>query len=174
VSLEGPLLIILGGLPGAGKTTLARALARVTGATHLRIDTIEQALIDTGLAGSREDIGPAGYVVAYRLAADNLRLGRAVIADSVNPIAITRDAWRGVAVEAGVRAVEVEIVCSDAGEHRRRVEGRRSDIPGLVLPTWERVLARHYEPWAGAARVDTAGRGARECLRELLAVLEEG
>ncbi|PWK92360.1 AAA family ATPase [Fulvimonas soli] len=44
------LLIVLAGLPGGGKTTLARALAARLGATHLRIDTIEQTLRRAGLA----------------------------------------------------------------------------------------------------------------------------
>ncbi len=40
------MLIALGGLPGTGKTTIARELARQLGAVHLRIDSIEQALRD--------------------------------------------------------------------------------------------------------------------------------
>lgn len=39
------MLIIFGGLPGTGKTTIARELARQTGAMHLRIDSIEQAIM---------------------------------------------------------------------------------------------------------------------------------
>jgi hypothetical protein len=41
----------------------------------------------------------------------------------------------------------VELICSDQDEHRRRVEGRSSDIPDLVLPTWQQVRERHYELW---------------------------
>lgn len=38
------MLIILGGLPGSGKSTVAQALARRIGACYLRVDTIEQAI----------------------------------------------------------------------------------------------------------------------------------
>ena len=62
--------------------------------------------------------------MAYAVAADNLALGRTVIADCVNPWPLTREAWRAVAGRAGVRVVEVEVVCSDVDEHRRRVESR--------------------------------------------------
>lgn len=88
------MLLIFGGLPGTGKSTIARLLAARLGAVWLRIDSIEQALIRAETV-TRHDIGPAGYLAAYAIAADNLRLGNVVIADAVNPIAITRQAWRG-------------------------------------------------------------------------------
>jgi predicted kinase len=34
--------------------------------------------------------GPEGYVVGYQMAPDNLRLGLDVVADSVNPLQVTR------------------------------------------------------------------------------------
>ena len=76
-----------------GKTSIASGLARVIGAVHLRIDSIEQALRNSQVTVT----GPEAYVVAHAIAVDNLRLGHTVIADSVNPIEITRAAWRSVA-----------------------------------------------------------------------------
>jgi len=75
------MLIILGGLPGTGKTTIARELARQLGAVHVRIDSIEEAILDSGVWSS--PINDAGYRVGYAVAADNLRIGGTVIADSV-------------------------------------------------------------------------------------------
>ena len=147
------MLIVFSGLPGTGKSTIATLVARHLGATYLRIDTIEQAL----RAARAGDVGPEGYMIAYALAETNLRLGRTVIADSVNPLPITRDAFRDVAAHCGVRVVEVECVCSDQAEHRRRVETRTVDVPGLKLPNWEDVLRRDYRPWtAPHLVVDTA------------------
>src|SRR5438270_897283 len=125
------MLIVLSGLSGVGKTTIARELARAMGAVHVRIDSIEHALRNMG-----QQIEGEGYAVAHAVSEDNLRLGHTVVADSVNPWPLTRDEWRSVATRAGVRVVDVEVVCSDLIEHRRRVESRAADISGHRLPTW--------------------------------------
>lgn len=147
------MLIIFSGLPGVGKSTIARELARAIGAVHVRIDSIEQAIRAWGVA----DMEDLGYRVAYAMALDNLRLGLVVVADSVNPWALTREAWRAVAAESGVVSLDVEVVCSDAGLHRRRAESRPQDIPGHRHPTWEEVVSRDYQPWiADRLVIDTA------------------
>lgn len=166
-----PTLYILSGLPGSGKTTLARLLAGELGAAHLRVDTIEQGLRD--LCGTT--VVTEGYELAYRLAADNLRAGVSVVADSCNPIAETRAAWHAVASADGCRAVDIELVCDDPAEHQRRVEERVGDIPGLRQPHWQDVQDREYVPWQGRAiRVDTATASPDEALHTLLAQLGRG
>lgn len=149
------MLVVFGGLPGSGKTTIARRIAGRWSATYLRIDAIEQAIRLAGvLAG---DVGPAGYMVAYALAASNLVNGLTVVADCVNPVRETREAWRATAGGAQTRIVEIELVCSDPVEHRRRVEARDADIEGLILPTWDKVMARDYLPWGEPhLMIDTA------------------
>jgi predicted kinase len=157
------MLIAFSGLPAAGKTAIARELARQLGAVYVRIDSIEQALRSSAaFAGSLDD---TGYRVGYAVAEDNLRLGRTVVADSVNPLALTRDAWVGAAIRARAAALEVEVQCSDPQEHRRRVEARTTDIPGLRLPAWSEVASREYHPWERDHLViDTAGRNVEQCV----------
>ncbi|MDO9714111.1 AAA family ATPase [Paracraurococcus lichenis] len=121
------MLIVFGGLPGMGKTTLASRIVRKLPATHLRIDTIEQALRSADVL--KGDVGPSGYMIAYALAETNLRHGQIVVADCVNPLTVTRAAWRSVAAAASSPIVEIEVVCSDPAEHRCRVETRTVDIP---------------------------------------------
>ena len=163
-------LIVIGGLPGTGKTSLATGLARTLDAVHVRLDTIEQALRMSTMGG--DAIGGAGYGVAYGVAADNLRLGRIVIVDGVNPLASTRAAWREVARHAGVAVVEVEVTCSDKREHRRRVESRGCYIVGLKPPSWDEVMAREYEPWHGERCViDTAHAPVESGVVQLHALL---
>ena len=131
---------------------------------HLRIDTIEQAMRNAGQTVA----GPEGYLVAQDVARENLRLGSRVIVDAVNPIAYTRKLWREIAAATDAQLVEIECVCSDAAEHRRRVESRAVDICGLVLPTWPEVLDREYEPWRTAVVVDTAGMSIEAALDKVV------
>jgi len=160
------MLIILGGLPGTGKTTIARELARQLGAVHVRIDSIEEAILDSGVLNS--PINDAGYRVGNAVAADNLRVGRTVIADSVNPIPLSRDAWVEVAKRAQVPAVEIEVTCSDTKEHQHRVETRISDIPRSRSLTWQEVVSRDYRPWNREHIViDTANRTVEQVVTML-------
>jgi predicted kinase len=164
------VLIMFSGLPGTGKTTLARALAHELGAVYLRIDTIEEALLPSG---GDLPVGDEGYRVAYAVAEDNLALGRTVVADSVNPLRITREAWRAVAERAGVASVDILVECTDRAEHRRRVETRKT---GLRNVTWHDVITHQFDARdQGALVIDTAGRSVEKNLAALqLALAQHG
>jgi predicted kinase len=163
-----PTLYIFSGLPGAGKTTLSQRLAIQLKAAHLRIDTIEQALRDyCGI-----DVQGEGYRLAYRIAADNLRLGLSVVADSCNPIGLTRDEWEEVARTSQARYVNIEVICSDKTEHRQRIELRQPTVTGLALPKWDEVESREYHDWTrDRIVIDTSGRPEADCFDELLSKL---
>ncbi len=160
------VLIVFGGLPGAGKTTLARELARKLNAAYVRIDAIEQAIRNSkAFAGSVYD---EGYRVGNAVAEENLFLGRNVIADAVNAVQIARDGWRAVAARTQADIVEIEILCSDLTIHRHRVESRQSDIQGLIAPDWQRVASFQYQSWDREHLViDTAHRSVEQSVAEL-------
>ncbi len=168
--MGSPILYIFTGLPGSGKTKLSQCLAGRVGAVYLRIDTIEQALRDL----CEINVKGEGYRLAYRLAADNLRLGLSVVADSCNPIALTRREWEKVAEFEGAKSINIEVTCSDLAEHRRRVETREPTIPMLEHPTWEQVVQREYEPWnQQRIIIDTAGRTVEASCSELYALIAD-
>jgi predicted kinase len=160
------LLTVIGGLPATGKSTVARIVAEQAKVPYLRIDRIEHAIV--AWSDLSHPLGPIGYSIAYELAGEQLRLGLDVIVECVNPIALTRDSWLRIAAEAGAVIVEVEMVCSDEFEHRRRVESRTSDVVGLVKPTWTAVMAREYEPWSREHLVVDSAKMSAERAAQLI------
>lgn len=164
---SGQRLFVISGLPATGKSSIARALARELAAPYLRVDTIEATIARAEGAASATNGWelPPGYAVAQSVAADQLRLGLDVVSESVNAVAEARDGWQRVGEAARVAVVEVEIICSDRAEHRRRAEQRVSDVPGLTLPTWEQITSRDYEPWQrDHLIVDTAGASIEDAV----------
>ncbi len=150
-----PQVVVFAGLPGTGKSTLARAVAGRLGALWLRVDTIEAALLAAGLPRSFET-GLAAYLGVRDVAADHLAMGRSVVIDAVNGVEEGRRMWRELAREHRAERYVVEVVCGDPTEHRRRVEGRTPPTPPLPKPTWEEVLHREYLPWTEPVlRVDS-------------------
>lgn len=164
-----PTLYNFSGLPGSGKSTLARQLANHHRMVWLRIDTIEQALRDV----CNVQVISEGYQLAYQLARDNLVNGVDVVADSCNPIQITRDCWHEVAQTSGARCVDIEVICSDVEEHQSRVVSRQVDVPGLHLPDWQAVVNREYDTWkSDRIVIDTAGASELASLDQLLREIE--
>ena len=163
-------LIVLAGLPASGKSSIARELARRSGALWLRIDSMDQAIWASGTAP--DDLADWTYRAGQAVAADNLGIGRDVIADCVNDWQAARDGWEACARSLSAEIVWLEVVCSDPVEHRRRVETRRGDIEGLKLPDWQAVTTRDYHPWNRAHLiVDTAHKTLERSVEEALAAL---
>jgi predicted kinase len=143
-------LIILAGLPGSGKSTVAEGLSRHLSMPIFSVDPIEAAMRRGGLA--KAQTGVAAYNVAITMAEEHLRLGHSVIIDAVNPVEAPRAAWRNLAArhQAGLRIIEC--LCTDEAIHRRRIEARVRAIDGMPEITWARVVERRaeYQAWNDA------------------------
>ncbi len=160
------MLVVLGGLPGSGKTTIGRTVAESLTAAYIRIDALEAAMWRSGIS-REEPTGLAAYVVAEAVAEGCLLAGANVVIDAVNPVEVARQAWRDLAARTDTPLRVIEVVCSDPAEHRRRVEARSGDLEGHYVPTWADVLEREYEPWSEPRLfVDTSGPPA-ECHRQI-------
>lgn len=164
------VLIAFSGLPGVGKTTLAKRLAIYLKAAYVRIDTIEQSMRDKNIAVIYDE----GYRIAFNVVKDNLCLGLTVVADSTNPVIESRQAWWEVAAKADVQCLDIQVICSDIEEHRVRVESRQSDIPNLIQPTWQSASEREYDAWEilkseyPLLTLDTAGLTEEQAFNKLL------
>ncbi|MEV7401877.1 AAA family ATPase [Streptomyces sp. NPDC091267] len=138
----------MAGLPGAGKSSVAEALARRLAAPVVSVDPIEAAMWPAGVARN-QPTGLAAYVVAEAVAGGVLALGQTVIADAVNAVEAAREQWRSLAGRHGVPVAFMEVVCSDPVVHRQRLEGRSRGIEGFLEPTWDSVerLREEFAPW---------------------------
>ena len=141
------MLIVVGGLPGVGKTTLARALAGELGAAHLRIDAFEVALLRQGLVDDPAEMAGHGYDLALAAADSCLTAGTDAVVDAVFPVARSRRPFRELAARHGTPVHWLRLICTDPAEHRRRVEERVADLPGHVVPDWAAVGRRAVDQW---------------------------
>ena len=143
-----PILILVSGLPGAGKSTLAEGLGRALGCPVFAKDWLEAALWRSGVQ-REQGSGWAGYELLTALAESQLRLGQSAILDCVAGREVLRRQWQALAdqFQAGFRPVEC--VCADTALHQARLAVRQRGIPGWYELDWaevERVRAR-YESW---------------------------
>ena len=159
-----PILFIFSGLPGIGKSTLSKLIAKEFSAAYLRIDTVEQGLRDL----CNYKVQGEGYRLAYRIAGDNLKLGQNVVSDSCNPINLTRKEWEDVATENDCIFINIEILCSNKMEHRKQIETRKGEVKGLKLPNWDEVESREYHSWdSERIIIDTANKSINESFGEM-------
>jgi predicted kinase len=145
----GARLIVFTGLPGAGKSAIAEALAVELNAPVYSKDWLEAPILQTELV-PRERLGSLGYELLTALARRQLMFGQTAILDSVASTTSIRSAWRVLAEEYEADRFVIECVCSDERIHRSRMLGRTRNIPGWLELEWadvERVRGR-FEPWS--------------------------
>lgn len=165
-------LVVVGGLPGTGKSIIAEHAARFLGAALLSKDIFEAALWRNGI--TREaNAGWASYDQLGAVAELQLRIGRPAVIDSVATNERIRSAWRDIAGRHSAHFIAVECVCSDEGLHRSRLAERDRGILGWPEVTWEQVaeIRTRYEPWQTEHLVLDAIRPLDENLATLAAHL---
>ena len=166
--MKKPKLIIMSGLPGSGKSAVAESLSAKLSVPLFSVDPIESSLLKSGLKRSFET-GLAAYLVAETLADEHLRRGMSVIIDAVNAVQEARDLWHNLARIHHTTLIIIECIVERA-VHKRRIESRIRNLPGIAEVTWESVENRRkeYLPWEEERLVlDTATAHEQNVMKAL-------
>lgn len=152
------MLVVISGLPGVGKTTIADLVGRRLGAVRLSIDPVEDALLAAGCAPGWRT-GVAAYEAVGAMVELNLGAGLAVVLDAVNDSEPARDTWRRAAASTGVDLCWIVLTMADSAAHESRLHERDRGFRHVPEPTWSDVDGRRIEPWEDAhLSIDVSGR----------------
>jgi len=144
------MLIIMTGLPGTGKSTVAAALGRETGARVLSTDGIRA---QSGRPGFSRSAKGGVYERMFALAEQALESGRSVILDGTFYLERLRRAGAAVGRRAGASVFVVEVVSPVPVVKRRmdrRLRAARGPRPaafmvhGFIKKSYEPVRGRHF------------------------------
>ena len=154
-----PAVIALSGLPFAGKSTLARAIAAAQGRSLIEVDR----LIDHGAVPVGEAVPDRVWIAAYRVAEARLRkelaAGRRMVYDGVNFRWVQREKLRRMAREFGQRVLVVQVTTPiDVNLARQRANDQHLTRPAVDAATFTMVGARFEPPREGEWAVEYDGR----------------
>jgi uncharacterized protein len=174
-------LVLIGGLPGTGKSTLATGLADALNATVIRSDEVRKEL--AGLPADqpapaaygeglyRSESTAATYRELLRRAEIALALGESVVLDASWTVARRRADAGDVAARTSSDLLELQ--CSAPPDLTVRRMRRRLTLGGDAsdaTPEIAAKLAVMQEPWPSAAMVDTSA-GPADALAKALALI---
>jgi predicted kinase len=151
--MTAAFLLQMAGMPGSGKSALARLIGRTTGAVVLDKDVLKTAALDAGVP--EEQAGPVAYEAFFALADHLLGQGLSVVLDSPSFWETIPQKGAAIAAERIVPYYFIECFCSDRDELARRLRGR----PRLRSNPGEEALDAAWQtvPPPGAyLRIDTA------------------
>ena len=157
---------IFSGLPGVGKSTIAKMLSSSTKSTYIRIDTLEHCLKKQ----FSTPIIKQGYELAFKLARDNLEVGNNVVIDCCNTTAESRLLLNSLKLAHKTKTINIEITCEDLNEHKHRVNTRCTTNTNRY-PSWDEVTKREYEIWDDyekVLKIDNSDSTIDQSLRELM------
>jgi aminoglycoside phosphotransferase family enzyme/predicted kinase len=157
-------LVLVGGLPGTGKTTLALAIARAEGWTAMRSDVIRKELAGMAAESSAQapyerglytpEVTERTYAEMLSRAEQSLGKGESVLLDASWSGARLRRTAAGIAARTASDLVQLECTASHALAEDRiaRRAGDASDADAAIA----RRMAARFDPWPDAFVVDTA------------------
>ena len=150
-------MVLVGGAPGTGKSTVAEQMGDRLGAVVLRTDEVRQR---TSVGSTEDRYSPEAVTATYLETLLEARrlvgLGEHVILDATWGSGLHRGLARQAAVEASCELAELRCVLSSA-EARARIERRRAqgtDASEVTVEVAAQLEAR-FEPWPEATDLST-------------------
>lgn len=129
-------MIVVGGIPGTGKSTLAIALSKSMNIPVFSKDELEAAIARKGICSSK-DMHGVGYEIMASLAKSQIANGNGAIFDFIASRSRVNDLWPQL-LKTDIKYIEC--ICSDENVHRERISSRNRNIEGWYELTWEDVL----------------------------------
>jgi hypothetical protein len=166
-------LVLIGGLPGTGKSTLAIRVAGALGAALLSSDQVRGQLAAAGQGLYRPEMTEATYAELLRLATEALTAGRSVVVDASWHESAWRDRAASLAAAARAEIREFRCVLPTEVIVQRITGGLASDGPSEATAAVVRGLAASIEPWPAAVDVDTTA-SPDEVAEEVLGAITSG
>jgi len=159
-----PPLVVLCGVPGCGKTTIARILSgKIPGAVHIQTDTVRQMIVRPKYNASESEFV---YESCLRVAREALKRGRPVVLDGV--FARSEHRTRALTLLRGFygRSLVVYVACS-IDTAKRRNASRKSAVPDERF----NAIYTHFEAPTKTLKVDTDAHSAEENASLILAAI---
>jgi aminoglycoside phosphotransferase family enzyme/predicted kinase len=144
-----PCLLLVAGLPGTGKSTLARGLAERAGFCLVRSDVVRKELAPSGEALYTAEWNDRTYAECLRRAERLLWQGERVVADATFHEEKKRQAFLEAAVRCGVPFGM--LVCQAGPEAvRQRLARRQGDVSDADWPVYQQLAGTWEETGAVA------------------------
>ena len=159
-------LVLIGGLPGTGKSSLALALNPATGWTVLRSDEVRKELAGPGGTGAapfgvgiyQAEMSAAVYAEMLGRSERLLRTGQSVVLDASWMRCCWRDAARTLAGRTNTKLVELRCHApTPIAESRIGRRAHQGHDPSDATAPIARAMALSFEAWPEATTIDTTG-----------------
>lgn len=144
-----PLIVLLIGLPGSGKTTVAKEVAESLQAIVLTTEVIHAQMLSENSIVEDRDFTPSELDLIYKvitiLTHYLILAGKNVVVDGVFRSKQQRETIRNIASDLGVGLLPIHVTCSEAAILTRLTERKNS---GTMSPSGQvgyRKVKREFE-----------------------------